>query len=134
MLSHKSRLSEDQTSPPSVEAYLIKALAYVAERTATGQTEVIPSLLASYLRLSSLETLAILMVLEDEGVLSHFYRIYCRSTDGVIGEFKHKKEIPSARYCRFCDSEHSEEASEVEIVFRVNREKLNEILRKRAVA
>jgi hypothetical protein len=67
MLSHKSRLSEDQTSPPSVEAYLIKALAYVAKRTATGQTEVIPSLLASYLRLSSLETLAILMVLEGRG-------------------------------------------------------------------
>lgn len=119
---------------PGIEEFLNRALAYVAQRHEDGYTEIVPVLLAERLGVSSIEALSALMVLEDRGALEHFYRIYCRTSDGVLNDVKTKKEVAEAVYCRFCDRDHTEGQLNVELMFRVVPEALRGLLRTRAVA
>jgi hypothetical protein len=120
-------------SPP-VESLLKRVLAYVLERAEAGYSEVIPTLAAERLGLPSVEVLGLLMLLEDEGVLRHHYRIYCRSSDGVLADVQTKEEVLRETYCKFCDKNHSEEALSVELVFEIIPNGLKTWMRNRAVA
>jgi hypothetical protein len=114
--------------------FISQALEYVVDTAGSGKREIIPSLAAEKLKLSYVETLGVLMVLEDRGLLHHFYRVYCPASDGSVCDVSDKKDIPALIYCKFCGKEHGEADVDVEVVFRIDDEKLNHFLRNRAVA
>jgi|ERR1700733_560842 len=120
--------------PQGLNKYVSQVLDYVVDRFAQGQKEVIPSLAAEKLKLSSVEILGLFMLLEDKGILQHFYRVYCRNKDAPLCDVADKEDIPEQIPCKFCGDEHGEIDVDVEVVFRINAEKLTDLLRKRAVA
>jgi hypothetical protein len=132
MPSRESQKSK--VNPRQVNEYVRQALAYAAERAESGYAEIVPTLAAQNLGLSSVEALAVLMVLEDAGALKHHYRIYCRPSDGVLADVESKKDVERLIYCKFCDKNHGEEDLNVELVFRIIPDGLNKLLSDRAVA
>jgi hypothetical protein len=117
-----------------LEAFVGQASDYVVETARSGKREIIPSLAAEKLKLSYVETLGVLMVLEDRGLLHHFYRVYCPTSDGSVCDVPDKRDIPALIDCKFCGKEHREADVDVEVVFRIDDENLNHLLRNRAVA
>lgn len=117
-----------------LEEIVDRTLSYIVEQSGADRSEVIPPLAAAKLGLPLVEILAALMVLEDRGVLRHFYRIYCQAKDVVLGDVVHKEDVAAHLYCKYCDCQHGQDDVDVEVVFRIDRQGLNDLLRKRAVA
>jgi hypothetical protein len=120
MWSQESKTSI--TSNRRIRALVESLRAYVEERLKEGSHVVIPSVAAQYLGISTPETLGLLMVLEKEGLLSHRYRLYCKSNDTVLFETANRSSLPVDPYCKFCDRDHDEDELEVEVVFEISAE------------
>jgi hypothetical protein len=125
---------EFKTKSRSVDSLLKNLLAYVLERAEGGYSEIIPTLAAERLGLSSVEVLGLLMLLENDGVLRHHYRIYCRAGDGVLADVRTKEEVPRKIYCKFCDKDQNEDTLSVELIFQIMRDGLESSVRNKAVA
>lgn len=107
---------------PGLEMELRRLQDYLTDRIKAGFDEVVPPLAAEALGLSSVETLGLLMVLEDSHLLRHKYRVYCKSKDAVLLEVDEKDDLPEETYCPYCNCVHPEEGLDIEVVFKIKME------------
>ena len=60
------------------------------------------------------------MLLEDAGMVTHVYNIYCAKNRTLLTTVKDKSQIPDGLYCRYCDKEHrTGDDFEVELAFSI---------------
>lgn len=105
-----------------VRSLLEKLKTYVTSRGEPGQHYVIPSLAAEHLGISTVETLGLLMLLEENGLLRHKYRIYCKDKDAVLLEVREQEDLPAQIDCKYCDRKHGESDLYIEVVFEIPAE------------
>jgi hypothetical protein len=105
---------------PKLSRQLDSLAAYITEQLGHGRKEIEPALASRYLKLTEAEVLALLMLLEREGMVRHLYNIYCAHNRTLLKSVYEKAEIPSAIYCKYCDREHSDpDEFEIELTFQV---------------
>jgi hypothetical protein len=92
---------------------------YILQLRQQGQDEVEPSLASQSLHVSEALVLGVLKLFEEQELVQHVYNIFCGKQRTFIGSVPNLKEIPSALYCRHCDTQHSKDDFEVELVFKV---------------
>ncbi len=115
------RLENIKSAHPQL-ARLIDALKdYVAAEVGEGRTRIVPALAAVPLGLSEAETLGLLMLLEEAGLVLHGYEIVCRDNDAVLKKVSELSEVEDTLpiYCELCDEEHDADSVRVELVFEV---------------
>ena len=120
MWSQKSKSSI--TSDEHVKALTNKLRTYIEQSLRAGRHVIIPSVAAGHLGLSTPETLGLLMVLENEGLLQHKYRLYCKLNDAVVFETTDQRSLPVNPYCKFCDCNHNENELDIEVVIEISAE------------
>jgi hypothetical protein len=98
----------------------IDALAdYISGLRSRGQNEVEPYLASRALGTTEAFTLGLLNLLEDGGLVTHSYNIYCGKQGALLASVADKREIPSAINCKYCDTQHCKpDDFEVELVFK----------------
>ena len=106
---------------PRLSANLVALEQYVGHEVSEGRMRIIPALAANYLRKSEAETLALLMLLEDAGLLTHEYDIVCKRTGSVLKKVSNLAELEDAarQPCRLCDTEHGCDDLRTDLVFEV---------------
>jgi hypothetical protein len=105
---------------PGLSRRLDALAGYIADLQARGADEIEPALAARFLGTTEAAALALLMLLEEEGLLKHVYNIYCSRTRSFVESVDEKSEVPRALWCRLCDAEHADpDDMEVELAFRV---------------
>lgn len=100
----------------------IDALAhYISSELEEGRKRIVPALAAARVGRSEAETLAVMMLFEDAGLLSHRYEIVCERTRTVLLSVSDKSELERVLplYCKFCDCEHNADDLRIELVFDV---------------
>lgn len=101
---------------------LLEALeSYIAHEVDEGRTRIVPALAAASLKKSEAETLALLMLFEDAGMLAHEYDIVCKRTGAVLKTVSDKSELEDALAvsCQLCDTKHGSDDLRTELVFEV---------------
>jgi hypothetical protein len=105
---------------PKLSQQLDSLAAYITEQLGDGRKEIEPALASRSLKLTEAEVLALLMLLEREGMVRHHYNIYCAHNRTLLKTVHEKAEIPSAIYCKYCDKEHCDpDEFEIELAFQV---------------
>jgi hypothetical protein len=114
------KLESIKRQHPKLSRQLDSLAAYITERLGKGSKEIEPALASRYLNLPEAEVLALLMLLEREGMVRHLYNIYCAHNRTLLKSVHEKSEIPSAIYCKYCDKEHRDpDDFEIELTFQV---------------
>jgi len=114
------KLESIKAQHPKLSRQLDALAAYIVEELEKGRREIEPSLASRYLKIGEAEVLALLMLLEREGMVRHVYNIYCAHNRTLLKSVYEKSEIPSAIYCKYCDKEHCDpDDFEIELTFRV---------------
>jgi hypothetical protein len=89
------------------------------------EDEIVPKFVAKALDESEVSVFTALRFLERAGVVEHWFGVFCKATDVLLGMFPTLEEIPKELRCDVCDEQHYRDKSyKVEIVYRINRDKL----------
>jgi len=115
------QLDRIKSNHPRLRPLLEALETYIGHEVEDGRTRIVPALAANSLRKSEAETLALLMLFEDGGVLTHEYDIVCKRTGAVLKTVADKSELQDALPvpCQFCDQEHGADDIRTELVFEV---------------
>lgn len=94
---------------------------YIVGELEEGRSRIVPALAAAHLKQSEAETLGLLMLLEDAGLIRHQYDIVCRKTNAVLATVSSKSELEHVIpvLCQLCDAEHGADDLRIELVFEV---------------
>lgn len=117
------QLERTKSNHPRLRPLLEGLETYVCREVDEGRTRIVPALAATALNKSEAETLALLMLFEDAGVLTHEYDIVCKRTNAVLKTVTDKSELEDALRvgvpCQLCDAEHGYDDVRTELVFEV---------------
>lgn len=115
------QLERTKSNHPRLRPLLETLETYIGHEVEDGRTRIVPALAATSLRKSEAETLALLMLFEDAGVLTHEYDIVCKRTGAVLKTVADKSELENAIPvpCQLCDAEHGSDDLRTELVFEV---------------
>jgi hypothetical protein len=101
-------------------AQLVRALEeYLRWQKERGVKEIVPRVAAAKLAVSEADTLGLLALFEDAGLVKHRYDVICARSDGSIESFDSLDEIPDELYCRFCGDQHCSDDMRIELVFEI---------------
>src|SRR5947207_15862995 len=90
------QLDRIKSNHPRLRPLLEALETYMGHEVENGRTRVVPALAANSLGKSEAETLALLMLYEDGGVLTHEYDIVCKRTAAVLKTVTAKSELQDA--------------------------------------
>jgi hypothetical protein len=115
------RLERTKLNHPRLRLQLESLETYIGREVDEGRTRIVPALAAVYLKKSEAETLALLMLFEDAGVLTHEYEIVCTRTGAVLKTVSDISALEEALRipCPLCDAEHGPDDLRTELVFEV---------------
>jgi hypothetical protein len=115
------RLERTKLNHPRLRPQLELLETYIGGEVEEGRTRIVPALAATALKKSEAETLALLMLFEDAGVLTHEYDIVCKRTGAVLKTVADKSELEDEFHvpCQLCDVEHGCDDLRTELVFEV---------------
>jgi hypothetical protein len=100
---------------PLVEK-LEEYIQWLAER---GIKEVIPRVAAAQLGVSEADTLGLLSLFQDAGLVKPRYDLVCKATSSVVGSFYSLDEVPDEVDCQICGKEHDADDLRVDLVFEI---------------
>jgi hypothetical protein len=85
-------------------------------------------MVASAIGESELAVLAAFSVLDDRGLATPHYGVYCASSNSPIEVFDTRDQIPAELPCEVCDAEHrtDDKSMWVEVFFTVDVDKLHD--------
>jgi hypothetical protein len=115
------QLERTKSNHPRLRPLLETLETYIGREVEDGRTRIVPALAATSLRKSEAETLALFMLFEDAGVVTHEYDIVCKRTGAVLKTVTDKSKLEDAfrAPCQLCDTEHGSDDLRTELVFEV---------------
>jgi hypothetical protein len=117
------QLERTKSNHPRLRPLLEALETYICREVDGGRTRIVPALAARALNKSEAETLALLMLFEDSGVLTHEYDIVCKRNNAVLKTVTDKSKLEDALRvgvpCQLCDLEHGPDDLRTELVFEV---------------
>lgn len=112
------KLENIKARHPKLSHQLDSLAAYIAGQIDRGSKEIEPALASQSLHLREIEVLALLMLLEEAGIVRHAYNIYCARQGTLLETVNEKREVPRVIYCKYCDKDHREpDDFEIELIF-----------------
>ena len=122
-LANWFRDSRQQPSSPRLRELLSKVGLYLKSRP--DQDEVVPKFIAKAINESEVSVFTALRFLEKAGVVEPWFGVFCKATDVPLEMFRTLEKIPNEVRCDVCDEQHfRDKGYKVEVVYRVNRDKL----------
>jgi hypothetical protein len=110
-------------SSPRLRELLRKVVFYLKRNP--DENEIVPKFIAKAINESEVSVFTALRFLERAGVVEHWFGVFCKTTDIPLGMFPTLEKIPTELRCDVCDEQHFRGQSyKVEIVYRINRDKL----------
>jgi hypothetical protein len=110
-------------SSPRLRELLRQVLFYLKSKP--DENEVVPKFVAKAINESEVSVFTALRFLERAGVVEPWFGVFCKATDVPLGMFPTLEKIPKELRCDVCDEQHFRDQSyKVEIVYRINRDKL----------
>jgi hypothetical protein len=115
------KLESIKSKHPRLRELIDRLAGYIEAEFAEGVSRVVPALAARHLGLSEAETLGLLAMFEDAGIVRAAYEIICRRTNVVLATAHKRSEIADLLpiHCQFCDGEHDADDIAVELVFEI---------------
>jgi hypothetical protein len=115
------QLDKIKSQHPSFRNLIDKLANYLDAELAEGRERIIPSLTAQHLGLSDAETLALLKLFDDAGLVRAAYDVVCDKTKIVLSTVHSKSELKDLFPipCEFCGSEHQPDDVTIELVFEI---------------
>jgi hypothetical protein len=109
--------SEHPSLSPSIDALAN----YIGSEVDEGRTRIVPALAATYVKRSEAQTIALLMLFEDAGLLNHQFDVVCTRNNAVLLSLPDLSDLQShlPLHCELCDSEHDGDDLRIELVFEV---------------
>ena len=112
-----------QPSSPRLRELLRGVVLYLKRKP--DEDEIVPKFVAKALNESEVSVFTALRFLERAGVVEPWFGVFCKVTDVPLGMFSTLDQIPKELRCDVCDEQHYRDKSyKVEIVYRINRNKL----------
>jgi hypothetical protein len=113
------QLERIKAEHPKLSQALDALADYISRARSRGQSEVEPYLASQALGTTEAFTLGLLKLLEDSGLVTHSYNIYCGKQRAFLASVAEKSDIPSVVNCKYCDTRHYKpDDLEVELIFR----------------
>jgi hypothetical protein len=83
--------------------------------------EVIPRVAAAQLGISEADTLGLLSVFHEAGLVRPRYDLVCRTANSVMESYYSLDEIPDKIECQLCGKEHDADDLRVDLVFEITQ-------------
>jgi hypothetical protein len=106
---------------PQVAPYVQKLADYIRWLSEQGIEELVPRVAAVQLSISEADTLGLLSVFQDAGLVEPRYQLVCKPTGSVLGSYRSLKEIPDEIECNVCGKKHDAEDLRVDLVFKITQ-------------
>ena len=115
------QLESIKSKHPRLSPKLDALANYIGGELNEGRTRIVPALAAVALKQGEAETLALLMLFENAGVLTHQYELICKRSNAVLATVSSLTEVEDEFpvYCQLCDCEHGDDDVRAELVFQV---------------
>ncbi len=113
------KLENFSKTNPSLAPYINKLYDYLRYLSEHDRKEIIPRVAAVQLGLSEADTLGLLTLFQDAGLVKPRYDIVCTRTDSVIDSVYSLDEVPDKVDCQICDRQHEADDVRVELVFEI---------------
>jgi len=104
---------------PKVASLVEKLEEYIRWLAERGIKEVIPRVAAAQLGISEADTLGLLSLFQDAGLVKPRYDLVCKKTNSVLGSFYSLDEVPDNVDCQICGKEHDADDLRVDLVFEI---------------
>jgi len=115
------QLENIKSHHPSLSASIDALANYVRSEVDDGRNRIVPALAATYVKRSEAQTIALLMLFEDAGLLKHRFDVVCTRNDAVLLSLPDLAELHNhlPLRCELCDEEHGPDDLRIELVFEV---------------
>jgi hypothetical protein len=115
------KLESIKSKHPRLSKLIDELAAYIEGELDQGRSRVVPSLAARQLKLSEAETLGLLAMFEDAGLVSARYEVVCKKNNVVLATAHKRSELKDLLpiHCEFCEAEHEADDVSVELVFEI---------------
>lgn len=101
-------------------APIVKKLAdYIRSLSEQHVNQVIPRVAAVQLGISEADTLGLLSVFQDAGLVEPRYQLVCKRTGSVLGSYSSLEDVPDEHECNVCGKEHDAGDLRVDLVFEI---------------
>lgn len=104
---------------PELEPLIQKLADYMRWLSDQGIGELIPRVAAAQLGISEADTLGLLSVFQDAGLMKPQYQLVCIRTKSVLGTYASLGEVPDEAPCEHCDRDHDSDDLRIELVFAI---------------
>lgn len=108
---------------PKLAPLIQKLEEYLRKLAEQGINEVIPRVAAAQLGISEADTLGLLKLFHDAGLVKPRYDLICKPTNSVVGSFYSLDEVPDEVECVFCGKDHDADDLRVDLVFEPSHER-----------
>jgi len=101
-------------------APLVRKLAdYIQWLSEQNIKELIPRVAAAQLGVSEADTLGLLSLFQDAGIVEPRYHLVCKATGSVLGSYRSLDEVPDSIECNVCGKEHDSDDLRVDLAFEI---------------
>jgi hypothetical protein len=106
---------------PTVAPLIQKLTDYLDWLQTEGQSVVIPRVASVRLHISEADTIALLGLFRDDGLVRPRYDLVCRPTNSVLASYHSLADIPDEQECQICGDLHDADELRIELVFEIVR-------------
>lgn len=113
---------------------LAEVVSYLKSRP--NEEEFVPKFIARAINESEVSVVTAMRFLEEAGAAKQWFGVFCSTTDVPLDKFPTLRDVPSELPCYMCDEQHyySDHSYKVEVLYTVDRQKLNDFCLRARVA
>jgi hypothetical protein len=104
---------------PELAPLVQKLMDYIHWLSDQKITKLIPRVAAALLGISEADTLGLLSLFQDAGIVEPRYDLVCKRTGSLLGSYHSLDEIPDKIECNVCGKEHDADDLRVDLVFEI---------------
>lgn len=127
-MSFTSWFRRTPQNPPSprIQALLAEVVSYLQGRPT--EDEFVPKFIAKAINESEVSVITAMRFLEEVGAAKQWFGVFCSQTDVPLDRFATPQAIPNDLPCYMCDERHrhSDHTFKVEVLYTVDRKKLDD--------
>jgi hypothetical protein len=104
---------------PELAPFVQKLAEYIRWLSDHNVNVLVPRVAAAQLGISEADTLGLLSLFQDAGLVQPRYQLVCKRTSSVLGSYDSLKKVPDNIECSVCGEEHDADDLRVDLVFEI---------------
>lgn len=116
----KQKFEQKKALYPALSPYLSPLDDYLQELADASPEprDIVPPLVARRLSIDEGLALALLMLVNEAGLIEPQYLVYCTDTENYLESYASLKDVPPTVFCPYHDKEHDSQEYYVELTFK----------------